>query len=167
MGKISPPQPISANHDLSRFNSIEPTLNYWLQQHSLKNEGQSSRTYVVVDDDTNNRVVGFYCLSTGSVEHRDSVRAIKRNMPNPIPICVLGRLAVDRDYNGKGIGSGLLKEALSKTLIFSKHVGVRALLVHALSDDAKNFYLKYGFRQSPTNNMTLMLSIKDIERALS
>ena len=167
MGKISAPQAISATHDLSRFNSIEPTLNSWLQQHSLKNEGQSSRTYIVADNDSNNRVIGYYCLSTGAIQHRDSVGAIKRNMPDPIPVCVLGRLAVDRDYTGQGIGSGLLKEAFSKTLIFSKHVGVRALLVHALSDEAKSFYLKYDFRQSPTNNMTFVLYIKDIERALS
>lgn len=166
MGKISPPEPLTLEHDLSRFNSIEDTLNFWLQQRALKNEGQSSRTYVVVDKDTNKRVVGYFCLSTGSITHKKAVGAIKRNMPDPIPVCVLGRLAVDKDYCHRGIGDGLLKEAIIKTLTFSHHIGVRALLVHDISDVAKDFYSKRGFKESPTNAMTLMLSIKDMQKTL-
>ena len=161
MGKITVPQPLTPDHDLSNFNSNVTVLDDWLKQRALKNEGQSSRTFVVLDEDEQNRVVGYFCLATGSVEHQDSSGAIKRNMPNPIPVCVLGRLAVDCNYQGQGIGAGLLKEAVRKTIAISHHIGIRALLVHALSEKAKNFYLRYGFRQSPTNEMTLMITLKE------
>lgn len=87
-------------------------------------------------------------------------------MPEPIPVMVLGRLAVDRKWQGGGLGSGLLRDALLRTYNVSKQVGVRALLVHALSEEAKNFYLFHGFLQSPIEPMTLMLNLRDIRHAL-
>lgn len=90
---------------------------------------------------------------------------IKRKMPDPIPVLVLGRLAVDREWQGSGLGSGLLRDALLRTYNVSKQVGIRALLVHALSDEAKNFYLRHGFMQSPIEPMTLMLNLRDVQYA--
>jgi len=160
-------QPLDAQQDIEQFECTEKTLNFWLKQRALKNEGRSSRTFVLLEDNNNKRVIGYFCLSTGSVEHKSSPGSVKRNMPNPIPVCVLGRLAVDRNVEGQGIGSFLLKQSIIKTIAISKLIGVRALLVHAISDQAKSFYLKYGFRNSDTHKLTLLLTVSDAIKAMN
>ncbi len=157
MGKIKAPEPLTPMHNVSSFNCGAPGLNDWLQKQAYKNEVTgASRTYVVCRND---RVTGFYALATGSVHRSEATGNIKREMPDPIPIIILGRLAVDREMQGKGIGSGLLKDAVLRTLRIAEEVGVRALLVHALNDQAVNFYLSHGFRKTPMDAMTLMLNI--------
>ena len=111
-------------------------------------------------------VVGYYALATGSVMRQQAPGKIKREMPEPIPVLVLGRLAVDHKWQGSGLGTSLLRDALLRTYNVSKHVGVRALLVHALSENAKNFYLCRGFMQSPIEPMTLMLNLRDLQHSL-
>ncbi len=157
MGKIAPPELLTKDHLISSFDSGDLSLNTWLRKNGLKNqETGASRTFVV---HINNTVVGYYCLATGSVMHHQSPGKIKRNMPNPIPIIVLGRLAVDITVQNQGIGKGLLKDALLRTKIVSYDAGVKALLVHALSLNACNFYKRFGFIESPIDEMTLMLSL--------
>lgn len=167
MGKInnlSSPEPIAEYHQSETFSSGEPTLDDWLKRRALKNDrNNASRTFVVHQ---NNKIVGYYCLATGSVEINNVPSKIKRNMPNPIPVMVLGRLAVDTGYQELGIGKGLLKDAILRTFNVSQNVGIKALLVHALSDSAKHFYKRYGFVQSPLEEMTLMLAMNDIEKLL-
>jgi predicted N-acetyltransferase YhbS len=157
MGEITAPAAISSTHNLTDFNCGVPSLNDWLKRQALKNEGGgASRTFVVCKD---MQVIGFYSLATGSVHRHEAPGKIKRKMPEPIPVMILARLAVDTQWQNKGIGRGLLKDAVSRTVQAAKYAGMRALVVHALSDDAKLFYLRHGFQESPLNQYTLMLSL--------
>ena len=159
MGEITAPVPITAAHDIAPFSCGAATLDHWLQRHALKNEiSGASRTFVICEEQ---RVIGYYTLAVGSIEHQDAPGRIRRNMSNPIPIMVLGRLAIDQQWQRSGLGRGLLKDALLRTLTVSEQAGTRALLVHALSEDAKNFYAQNGFIASPLDAMTLMISLKD------
>jgi len=147
MGKISIPVPIDDAHVLDTFESGESALDDWLKKRALRNDQRgASRTFVV---HVSKQVIGYYCLATGGVSTADAPGKIKRNMPNPIPVIVLGRLAVDKSWQNKGIGAGLLKDAVLRTLKVSRDTGIKALLVHAMSESAKHFYKRYGFIVSP------------------
>ena len=158
---VSSPQLLTDNHDVSDFDCGEPQLNDWLKRRALANQASgASRTFVVADN--RQRVVGYYALSAGAVAHRVSTGAVRRNMPDPIPVMVLARLAVDRNVQGKQLGGALLKDAVSRALSVSENAGVRALLVHALHEKAKAFYRHYGFEESPIDPMTLMLRLSHL-----
>ena len=167
MGKVNyfdPPELITAQHQLSLFSSGVPVLDGWLKERALKSsEYNASKTFVLHQD---HRVVAYYCLATGSIEAHKVPGKIKRNMPNLIPVLVLGRLAVDQDYQGLGLGKGLLKDAVLRTLNVSQQAGIKALLVHALSQSAKHFYKRFGFVQSPLDELTLMLPVAEIAACL-
>lgn len=157
MGKITSPAPIQKEHQTQGFDCSISSLNEWLVRRAMKNEySGASRTYVVCSE--HRRVVGYYALAAGSVTRDDVPGKIKRNMPEPIPVLVLGRLAVDYRYHGKGIGQGLLKDAVAKAINVSLQIGTRALLVHALNKEAERFYLKHGFISGPVLN-TLFLPL--------
>ena len=157
---LTAPAPLANSHDTASFDCGQPTLNHWLNQIALKNEDRgASRTFVVCDAD---RVVCYYALAAGSVERTEAPNKIRRNMPRPIPVMVLGRLAVDKAYQSQGLGRALLRDALLRVIAISKQAGVRAILLHALTEEAKRFYLRRGFVASPTNDMTLMIAIKDV-----
>jgi predicted N-acetyltransferase YhbS len=157
MGKMNAPAAISSTRNLTDFNCGVPSLNDWLKRQALKNEGGgASRTFVVCKD---LQVIGFYSLAAGSVHRHEAPGKIKRKMPEPIPVMILARLAVDMHWQNKGIGRGLLKDAVSRTVHAAKYAGMRALVVHALSEDARSFYLRHGFQESPLNQYTLMLSL--------
>lgn len=164
MGEVTAPEPITASHHTESFACGIPVLDEWLRRRALKNEvSGASRTFVICQD---RQVVGYYTLATGSVEHHDAPGKIRRNMPNPIPVMVLGRLAVDQEQQHAGLGRGLLKDAVLRTLTVSQHAGVKALLVHALSEDAKRFYTRSGFLESPFDPMTLMIALQDAANCL-
>ena len=159
MGEIKAPEPITGTHLIESFSCGVPVLDEWLKRRAFKNEvSGASRTFVICQD---RQVVGYYTLATGSIEHRDAPGKIRRNMPNPIPVMVLGRLAVDQQWQHAGMGRGLLKDALLRSLLVSKQAGIRALLVHTLSEDAKHFYTRNGFLESPLDPMTLMIALQD------
>lgn len=161
---ITAPSPISDSHDISAFDCGNSTLNDWLQKRALKNEQNgASRTFVVCNDNT---VIGYYSLAVGAVTKEESSGKVRRNMPEPIPVMVLGRLAVDQQWQGKQIGVGMLKDAVLRTLVVAEHAGIRALLVQALSEEAKRFYLQCGFHESPTNDLTLMITLVEAKNAL-
>ena len=122
----------------------------------LHQANSASRTFVIYKEGL---VVGYYALSSGSVERIEAPKPIARNMPETIPAMLLGRLAIDSSAQGQGLGAALLKDALLRILSVSKNVGVRTILVHAISEDAKRFYLGYGFQVSPIDAMTLVLSM--------
>jgi GNAT superfamily N-acetyltransferase len=156
---LTAPFPLSPSHDISAFHSGVASLNEWLQKCALKNERTlSSRTYVVCEGQ---RVVGYYCLSAGAVAIQDAPKKLIRNMPDPIPVLVMGRLAIDQAWQNKGLGKALLLDAVRRTLQAGDIAGVTALLVHALSEEAKRFYLSRGFVESPVQPMTLMLRLID------
>jgi GNAT superfamily N-acetyltransferase len=162
--QFRPPEPITAAHDLSGFSCTHEELNIWLKRKALVNaSGGISRTYVVAQGA---RVVGYYALAAGGVVRGTLPRLLRQNTPEQIPVVVLGRLATDKDYERRGIGSGMLQEAIKRTLTASDEIGVRALLVHAIDDTAVSFYLKYRFVISPIGERTLLLPVETARQAL-
>ena len=156
---ISTPQKLRASHDLSQFTSGEPTLDDWLRRRALPNEESgASRTYVV---SVENPVVGYYALAVGAVAHGGAPGRVKRNMPDPVPVMILGRLAVDQNYQGRSLGPSLLRDAVLRTLQAAEIAGIRAILVHAISERAKRFYENNGFISSPVDPMTLMITVAE------
>jgi GNAT superfamily N-acetyltransferase len=164
VGAFRAPQPITEAHELSCFESGEPSLDDWLHRRALPNDASgASRTYVVCSG-SGKQVVAYYCLAAGAVANAG---APGRNMPDPIPVMVIGRLAVDRKYHGRGIGHGLLRDAVLRTLQAASIAGIRAILVHAISESAKKFCDRCGFRPSPIDPMTLMITVVEAENTLA
>jgi len=162
---LTSPQPIQADHDLLLFDSGRPVLDDWLKQRAIRNEHSgASRTYVICDD---GRVIGYYCLSSGAVEAGHTPGKVRRNMPDPIPIMLMGRLAIDKTRQGENLGSALLRDAILRTLKAADIVGMRALLVHALDDRAASFYLQRGFLVSPIDPLILMLPLDTARKAIN
>lgn len=164
-GGLTAPTPLSPLHDLSKFVSGKPQLDEWLRNHALNSEGVTARTYVVCDNAT---VVGYYCISTGSVERRALPPKMKRaqGLPNQISVAIIGRLARDRSYKGKGLGLDLLKDALTRVLSASQIIGIRAVLVHALDEEASKFWRENEFIECPVDSRTFYLPIETIANAL-
>jgi GNAT superfamily N-acetyltransferase len=163
LGCLVPPAPLSLEHQLDGFQCIEGSLERWLKERARQNDAQgASRTYVVA---AGYEVVGYYCLSAGSVVRGDTPQGMRRNMPDPIPVILLGRLAVHQAWSGKGIGSGLLKDAVLRSIAVTQTVGARALLCHAVSPEARRFYLKHGFIESPVDPMTVMLNLTSLAKS--
>jgi len=157
--KLHPPEKLNSLHQIDSFDSGNNQLDEWLKLRALKNELEgASRTYVICSDEL---VIGYYCLANGAVAQTSATGRVKRNMPDPIPVMVIGRLAVDRRWQGKGIGRALLRDAILRTLQASEIAGIRAILVHAISEDAKQFYEKCGFTASSLDPMTLMVKVND------
>ena len=162
--EIGAPEHLTPEHDVGAFDSGVLLLDNWLKRRALDNErAHASRTYVVV---ARGRVVGYHAIATGAVALSDAPGRVRRKMPDPIPVMVMGRLAVDRQYQGRGIGQGLLRDAILRTLQAAEIAGIRAILVHAISEEARRFYISHGFMESPVAPMTLMITLADAERAL-
>jgi GNAT superfamily N-acetyltransferase len=156
--QVAAPVPLLPTHRLDDFSCGEPVLDDWLKRRALGNQlSGASRTFVAADP--TKRVLGYYALAAGAVTHASATGSVRRNMPDPVPVLVLGRLAVDQRAKGQQLGSGLLKDSVHRALAVAQNAGVRALLVHALNEPARQFYLKYGFQQSPVEGMTLMLRL--------
>ena len=163
---LTPPMPINDSHLLSDFDSGEPSLNEWLKKRALKNHvSGASRCFVIYKFVST--VIGYYSLSAGAISHEASPKAMRRNMPDPLPVVLLGRLAVDRRYHNQGLGQALLRDAMLRSVSVSGDAGVFAILVHALSDQAKRFYLSRGFVESPLQPMTLMMTLKTVRQILA
>lgn len=158
------PALLTDEHDLAGFACGEPALDEWLKRRARANQlSGASRTYVACEG---LRVVGYYCLASGAVAVADAPSRVRRNMPDPIPMTVIGRLAVDQDWHGRGLGRALLRDAVLRTLHAAEIIGVRGILVHALSPTAKHFYERCGFRESPADPMTLLATLADARAAL-
>jgi GNAT superfamily N-acetyltransferase len=158
---LSAPQPLIDQHDLNAFDCEHASLNDWLRRRARANQvSGGSRTFVVCAGPT--RVVGYYCLSACAVAHAQATGPIRRNMPDPVPMMLVGRLAVDREFGGRGLGSALLKDAILRTAQIADQAGVRGIVVHAISEQAKRFYAKWGFAESPAEPMTLMVRLSDV-----
>ena len=162
--EVGAPEHLIPQHDLDAFASGVPALDDWLRRHALANEQTgASRTYVIC---AGGRVVGYYALAAGGVAHASAPGRVRRNMPDPIPVMVLGRLAVDQAYQSRGVGAGLLRDAILRTRQAADIAGIRAILVHAISEDARRFYERHGFVASAIDPMTWMITIADVRKAL-
>lgn len=156
--ELSAPQPLLPAHHFDEFNCGEAVLDEWLKRRASANQlSGASRTFVVLDQ--NQRILGYYAMAAGAVSHQMATSSVRRNMPDPVPVMVLARLAVDRRAQGIKLGASLLQDAVNRAVLVSHNAGVRALLVHAIHDHAKQFYEHYGFKVSPVHPMTLMLRL--------
>lgn len=159
------PAPLADHHDLTSFGSGTASLDDWLKRRARANQATgASRTYVVCED---SRVVGYYALASGAVKLPEATGKFRRNMPDPIPVIVLGRLAIDRAWQGKGLGRALVRDAAQRVLQAAEVIGARGMLVHAISEDAHRFYIAQGFDPSPLDTMTLMVTLEDLRQALA
>ena len=151
---------LAADHRLGDFDCGDETLNRWLTTKAMHNQGEGgSRTWVVTVDDL---VVAYYASSTAVILRSEATKRAARNQPDPVPALLLGRLAVDRLHQGRGLGAALLKHFLLKALEVAQITGVRVLLVHAKTSAAAGFYARYGFESSPIDDLTMMVLVKDL-----
>jgi GNAT superfamily N-acetyltransferase len=161
---LSAPEKLTPAHDLSHFECGEPALDDWLRRRALDNQERgASRTYVVCQG---RRVAGYYALAAGAVAHAAATGKIRRNMQDPVPVMVIGRLAIDSAFQGKGIGAALLRDAVLRTVQAAEIAGIRAILVHAISERARRFYAGCGFAASPVEPMTFMISVAEAAKVL-
>jgi GNAT superfamily N-acetyltransferase len=145
------------------FDCAKPALNEWLLRHARQAQTSgSARTFVVTDGD---RVAGYFSLTVGQIDILDAPERIRKGMGQyPIPVVILARLAVDRAYQGRGIGVGMLQDAIRRTLVIAEQAGIRAMLTHPLDEDASRFYQRFGFIASPLREQQLLLLLKDARR---
>jgi GNAT superfamily N-acetyltransferase len=161
---LAAPQPISDEHRIDDFESGVPVLDDWRKRRAKANQASgASRSYVACEG---RRVVAYYALASGSVEVDAGTGRVRRNMPDPVPVVVLGRLAVDRGYQGRGLGRALTRDAAKRVLHAAEIIGIRAMIVHAISPEARAFYLAIGFEASPLQPMTLMATLADLHASL-
>ncbi len=161
---LSAPEPLTGDHVLADFDCGVASLNVWLQRRAAANQlSGASRTFVVCE---NGRVVGYYALSSSAVASAAATGRLRRNMPDPVPVVVLGRLAVARSHQGQGLGRALFQDVARRVIHAAEAIGIRGMVVHALSDEAKSFYLSLGLDESPLDPMTLMVTIADLRAAL-
>jgi len=162
---LTPPSPIFADHVLDGFECGGPSLDEWLKKRALKNHASgASRCFVNCHGAD---VVGYYSLLAGAIRHESVTKALRRNMPDPLPVLVLGRLAIDLRYQNQGLGSALLRDAMIRAVKVSGDAGIFALMVHALSEQARRFYLSRGFVESPFQPMTLMMTLVTVSSILA
>ncbi len=166
MEPLGPPEPLAPRHDLSQFSSGVPVLDAWLRSKARLNEARGgARTYVACDGD---RVAGFYSLAASSVERRRMSSRVGRNMPDPVPVILLGQLAVDENYRGRRLGSDLLVDAGRRALAASRTIGARAVVVQAIDEGAAAFYIRFGYRPfSNREPLMMILRMAELERLLA
>jgi len=162
--RLSAPELLNADHQLAAFDCGVADLDDWLRKRALANNKEgASRTYVVTDGQ---RVVGYYALAASGIAVTEAPGRFRRNMPNPIPVALLGRLAVDRSRHGKGLGRALFRDGAKRIIHAADTLGIRGVIVHAISEEARAFYLALGFDPSPLEPMTLMVTLADLQKSL-
>jgi GNAT superfamily N-acetyltransferase len=164
--ELTRPALLTQAHQVQAFHSGVASLDEWLRKRALANQ-QAGASRVFVTCDADGAVLGYYALASGAIVAQAAVGKVKRNMPDPIPVVLLGRLAVDISLQGKGIGRLLFQDAALRVLNAADSVGIRALVVHAISSEAKEFYLKLGLVESPTDPMTMMTTLADLQYAIA
>ena len=162
---LSAPEPIGTSHQIGDFTSGVFSLDEWLKRRALANQASgAARTFVVCEAD---KVIGYFALASGAVNVAAAPGRFRRNMPDPIPVVVLARLAVDRTYQGQGLGRAMVRDAAMRVVHAAVTIGIRGIIVLAISDDAKAFYLALGFEPSPIEPMTLMVTLADLRKSLA
>lgn len=160
---LSRPEPLGADHQLEGFDCGKPALDDWLLRHARQAQGSgSAKTFVVADGA---RVAGYFSLTVGQVDTLDAPERIRKGMGQyPVPVVILARLAVSRQDQGHGIGLGLLRDAIRRTMLIAEQAGIRAMLTHPIDEEAAKFYARFGFIASPLSAQQLLLRLKDARR---
>lgn len=162
---LSAPEPLATHHGIDDFDSGGPSLDDWLKRRAAMNQvSGASRTFVVCEGNT---AVGYYALASSAICVKAAPGRFRRNMPDPIPVVVLARLAVALSHHGQGLGRALFQDAARRVIQAADAIGVRGMIVHALSDEAKAFYLRLGLEPSPLDPMTLMVTLADLKASIS
>ena len=161
---LSPPEPLSHDHEIDGFDSGEPVLDNWLKRRARANQSSgASRTYVVGEG---RRTADYYALACGAFAQAVVTGKFRRNMADPIPVAILARLAVHRNYQGRGIGRAMFRDAASRVVQAADTIGIRGIIVHAFSAEAGRFYLALGFDPCPADAMTLVVTLRDLQATL-
>lgn len=164
-GPLSPPAPLADHHQLDHFSSGEASLDDWLKRRARANQTSgASRTFVVCEGE---RVVGYYALASGAVTVESVPGKFRRNMPDPVPVAILARLAVHEAYQGRGLGRALFRDSARRVAQAADAIGIRGIVVHAISENARKFYLAVGFDPCPREPMTLVVTLSDIRATLN
>ncbi len=167
MPRFTDAEPLTVDHAVSAFDCGVESLNLWLQRHALQAAASGSARAYVIRDTERNRVVGYHAMVAASISPAQATARAAKGMPrHPIPAVLLARLAVHVDLQGRGLGAWLLRDAMLRALSVSDELGVRVLLVHAIDDAARSFYLRHGFEPSPTDPLNLQLLLKDVRASL-
>lgn len=162
---LQAPEPLAEHHALDAFDCGVASLDDWLRRRAAQNQASgASRTFVASDA---GNVVAYYALASSAIAPTAAPGRFRRNMPDPIPVVVLGRLAITRSHQGRGLGRALFQDAGRRVIYAAETIGIRGLLVHAISDEAKAFYLQLGLDPSPLEPMTLMTTVTDLRAALT
>lgn len=161
---LSRPETLGAQHRLDDFDCGKPALNDWLRRHARQAQGSgSAKTFVVAEED--GRVAGYFSLTVGQVDALQAPDRIRKGLGQyPVPVVILARLAVSQQDQGRGIGSGLLQDALRRTMLMAEQAGIRAMLTHPIDEEAARFYARFGFIASPLREQQLLLLLKDARR---
>ena len=165
MTQWNPPEPLSSLHNTKEFCCGDATLDQWIKQYALENH-RSGAARVFVATATEDRVAGYYSLSSASASRLDLPERVGKAQPEPVPLVLLGRLAVDQGSQGSGLGAGLLRDAMRRALAAAETMGIRAMVVHAATPDAAKFYQRFGFDPSPTDELHMALMLKNVRRIL-
>jgi len=164
--KLTKPEKLNSGHLVADFTCGKDALDDWLKRRALKSHlAQDSRVYVVCNDA--GKVVGYYAICGSVVARKEAISKIRRNAPDPVPMVLIGRLAVCQDMHNMGIGSALIRDAIFRTINASEHIGVKGILLHAMDDEAASFYAHIGFQPSPVDDKIMMIRLKDIAAELS
>jgi GNAT superfamily N-acetyltransferase len=162
---LSQPEPLAEHHRVEDFTSGEPSLDDWLKHRARANQASgASRTYVVCEG---SKVFGYYALASGALSVESAPGRFRRNMPDPIPVAVLARLAVDRTYQGRGVGRALFRDGARRVAHAADAIGIRGIVVHAISEEARKFYLALGFDPCPREPMMLVVTLSDVRATFS
>jgi GNAT superfamily N-acetyltransferase len=166
---LKSPEPLTIGHSIDDFSCGIASLDEWLKRRAITNQNSgATRTFVTCVDDflsgtLRERVVGYYALAAGSIDVRSALGKFRRNMPDPSPVAILARLAIDTSYQGRGLGRALFRDAALRVIQAADPIGIRGIIVHAISAEAKDFYLALGFDPSPLEPMTLMITLNDLQ----
>ena len=162
---LTPPETLSSHHSCSDFSCGIASLDDWLKRQAYTNQiSGATRTFVICVD---NRVVGYYALASGAISVQSALGKFRRNMPDPIPVVILARLAIDSSYQSQGLGRALFRDAALRVVQAADTIGIRGIIVHAISEEAKDFYLALGFILSPLEPMTLMITLNDLRDSIT
>lgn len=162
---FSPPAPLADRHQLKDFSSGEASLDDWLKRRARANQASgASRTFVVCEGE---KVVGYYALVSGAVTVESVPGRFRRNMPDPVLVAILARLAVHQAYQGQGLGRALFRDSARRVAQAADAIGIRGIVVHAISENARKFYLALGFDPCPREPMTLVVTLSDIRATLN
>jgi GNAT superfamily N-acetyltransferase len=161
---LSRPEPLSDTHELADFSSGVTSLDDWLKRRAQTNQiSGASRTFVIAE---NSKVLGYYALASGGIAVTHAVGRFRRNMPDPIPVVVLGRFAIDRAQQGRGLGRAMFRDCALRVANAADAIGIRGIVVHAISEEAKAFYMAIGFEPSPVDPMMLTVTLGDVRQLI-